>query len=118
MAVYDQIKKAFQDIVAPEIRALQGDIKALQVEVKRLDDKIDTGLKRLDDKIDTGHKALNDKMDMGLKGLEDKIDSLRRELIAEFRRVDGRLDSLDRELKVAIEVRERIAILESKLASR
>ena len=107
MAVYDQIKKAFQDIVAPEIRALQGDIKALQVEVKRLDDKMDTGL-----------KALNDKMDMGLKGLEDKIDSLRRELIAEIRRVDGRLDSLDRELKVAIEVRERIAVLESKLASR
>lgn len=85
MAVYDQIKKAFQDIVAPEIRALQGDIKALHVEVKRLD---------------------------------DKIESSRRELIAEIRRIDGRLDSLDHELKVAIEVRERIAVLESKLASR
>ena len=34
MGVYDQIKAAFQDIIAPEIRDLRG-------EVKRLDQKID-----------------------------------------------------------------------------
>jgi hypothetical protein len=54
MGVYDQIKKAFQDVVAPEIRALQGEIRAL----------------------------------------------------------------LERELKIAVEVRERLAVLEAKLTSR
>jgi hypothetical protein len=34
MGVYDQIKKAFQDIVAPEIHELRG-------EIRRLDQKID-----------------------------------------------------------------------------
>ena len=34
MGVYDQVKKAFQDIVAPEIHELRG-------EIRRLDQKID-----------------------------------------------------------------------------
>ena len=52
MNVYEQVKKALEDIVAPELRSLQ-------VEIKRLDDKIDTKIeslkteiKRMDEKID------------------------------------------------------------------
>jgi len=52
MGVYEEVKQALQDIVAPELRALQ-------VEIKRLDEKIDpfrnevtTEIKRLDEKID------------------------------------------------------------------
>ena len=75
MGVYEQIKQAFQDIVAPEI-------KTLQVEIRRLD---------------------------------GKIDSLKGEIISEIRRLDTRLDSLERELKLAIEIRERLAALEAKV---
>jgi len=52
MGVYEEVKQALQDIVAPELRALQ-------VEIKRLDEKIDSfrnevtaEIKRLDEKID------------------------------------------------------------------
>ncbi|NCO67224.1 MAG: hypothetical protein COY75_08010 [Nitrospirae bacterium CG_4_10_14_0_8_um_filter_41_23] len=52
MGVYEEVKQALQDIVAPELRALQ-------VEIKRLDEKIDSKhselsseIKRLDEKID------------------------------------------------------------------
>ena len=107
MAMYDQIKKLFQDVVAPEIRALQGKIKAIQVEIRRLDDKIDTGLKSLGDKIEGVRREMHARMD----GLDAKF-------VGQPQRIDGRIDALDRELKVAIEVRERIAILESKLAPR
>lgn len=37
MGVYEEVKQALQDIVAPELRALQ-------VEIKRLDEKIDIAL--------------------------------------------------------------------------
>jgi len=56
MGVYDQIKKAFQDIVAPELHTIRGDIR------------------RLDQKIDGADARLNLKLD-GMKG----------ELLAEIR---------------------------------
>jgi hypothetical protein len=56
MGVYDQITKAFQDIVAPEIQALRGDIL----------------------------------------------------------RLDAKIDGVDRELRTAIDVRERLAALEAR----
>ena len=87
MRAYENVKKALQDIVAPEI-------KALRVEIKRLDEKIES-LSR---------------------GIGDKINSLRNELLAEIRRVDGRIDSLDSHLQVAMDIRERLAKVEAKLA--
>ncbi len=52
MGVYEEVKQALQDIVAPEL-------KTLQVEIRRLDEKIDSlkaeitiEIKRLDEKID------------------------------------------------------------------
>ena len=53
--------------------------------------------------------------------LGDKIDSLaaqmghmKGELIAEIRRVDARIDGVDRELRTAIDIRERLAALEAR----
>ena len=52
MGVYEEVKQALQDIVAPELRSIQ-------VEIRRLDDKIDsirneigTEIRRLDEKVD------------------------------------------------------------------
>jgi hypothetical protein len=38
------------------------------------------------------------------------------ELIAEIRRVDARIDGVDRELRTAIDIRERLAALEARRA--
>jgi hypothetical protein len=66
VGVHDKIKKAFQDIVAPELHALRCRLTA--------------------------------------KG----------ELIAEIRRLDTRIDGLDRELRTAIDIRECLAVLEAR----
>lgn len=56
--------------------------------------------------------------------LTAKIDSLRTEaislkgeVIAEIRRLDTWIDGLDRELRTAIDIRERLAALEARRAS-
>lgn len=43
MGVHDQIKKAFQDIIAPEVHALRGEIQRLDGRITGLDGRI-TGL--------------------------------------------------------------------------
>ena len=85
MSVYDQIKKAFQDIIAPELHALRGDIRLLDQKVDAMDAR-----------------------------LTIKIDALRNEMIAEIRRVDTRIEGVDRELRTAIDIRERLAALEAR----
>jgi len=44
------------------------------------------------------------------------MGSMKNELISEIRRVDVRIDSVDRELRVAIDTRERLAALEARRA--
>jgi hypothetical protein len=92
VGVYEQIKKAFQDVIAPELHTLRGDIRLLDQKVIGLDQKIG------------GVEA----------HLGQKIDGLRAELTAEIRRVDARIDGVERELRTAIDIRERLAALEAR----
>ncbi len=88
VGVYDQIKSVFQDIVAPEIHGLRGEIHALRGEVQGLGTRVDS--------------------------LRAEMGSMKSELLAEIRRLDTRIDSVDRELRIAIDIRERLAALEAR----
>ena len=99
MGAYDQMKKAFQDLIAPEIHALRGDIRVVNERVVALDQKI---------------VALDQKVVYLDEKLTAKIDSLRNEMHSELRRVDNRIDSMDRDLRLAIDIRERLAVLEAR----
>ena len=102
VGVYDQIKTAFQDIIAPELHALRGDIRVLDQRVVSLDQKIGGVDARLTVKIDA---------------LRTETVSLKAELLAELRRLDARIDGVDRELRTAIDIRERLAALEARRSS-
>jgi hypothetical protein len=87
VGIHDQIKSAFQEIDGVDAR-LTVQIDALRTEMGSL------------------------RGEMG--SLRSEMGSLRGELVAEIRRVDGRIDGLDRELKTAIDVRECLAALEAR----
>ena len=103
MGLYDQIKAAFQDLIAPELHAIRGDIH-------RLDQKIDGVDARLTTKIDSGIGSL--RTEVG--SLRTEMNSMKGELVAEIRRVDARIDGMERELRTAIDIRERLAALEAR----
>ncbi len=133
MGVYDQVKQAFQDIVAPEIQTIKGEIRTLQVEIRRLDEKMDSGFLRLDEKMDSGFLRLDEKMDSGflrldekmdsgflrldekIDGVDEKIGSVKTEILAEIRSLHTRLGSLEHDLRVTTELRERLAAVEAKV---
>lgn len=69
------VRQLLQDFVAPELRELKGDVKALDgkigSETKRLESKIDLETSRLEDKITSESRQLG----ADLKRLESKMDS-------------------------------------------
>ena len=62
----EEIRELFQNFIAPQLESIKGDIKALDSKIGGLDSKITS----LDSKIDW------------------KVEGLRRELLAEIRRVE------------------------------
>ena len=102
VGVSGQIKTAFQDIITPELHVLRGDIRVLDQRVVSLDQKIGGVDARLTVKIDA---------------LRTETVSLKAELLAELRRLDARIDGVDRELRTAIDIRERLAALEARRSS-
>ena len=81
---------------------LRGDIRVLDQRVVSLDQKIGGVDARLTVKIDA---------------LRTETVSLKAELLAELRRLDARIDGVDRELWTAIDIRERLAALEARRSS-
>ena len=54
------VKQAIQELIVPELREIKSDVKGLQAELKRLEEKIDTQGAKFDAKLE----ALNDKIDL------------------------------------------------------
>jgi peptidoglycan hydrolase CwlO-like protein len=104
MSVYEQVKQALQDIVAPEL-------KALQIEIRRLDEKIDGKITSLRAEMLTEFKRVDEKIDSLDNRLNEKIDSL-------DNRLSTRIDSLDEKVDIAINIRERLVAIETELGLR
>ena len=100
------IKQAIQELIVPDLRDIKSEVKVLQTEIKRLDEKIDAQGAKLDDKI----SSLRNEIDAHNAKLDDKISSLRNEMLSEFRRLDERVD-------LAVHVRERLMSLETRMAA-
>ena len=70
-----------QDIIAPQLEAVKGEISSLKIEIKKLD---------------------------------EKIDSSRNEIKADISRLDEKLLFTNKRLDEALEIRERLAVLEAR----
>lgn len=86
MPVYDQVKQALQDFLAPELQALKA-------EIRRLDEKID---------------SLRSEMDARFSALEGKMGAM-------FSSLDEKVEGLKHEVRTVLEIRERLAALEAKV---
>jgi flagellar capping protein FliD len=115
MGISDQIKAAIQDLVAPALHEIRGDVQVIRGEMQGVRAEIQgvrVDIRRLDEKIDNVDARLTTRLD----SLQAQMGSMKNELISEIRRVDVRIDGVDRELRVAIDIRERLAALEARRA--
>ena len=111
MTVYDQVKKALQDIVAPELSLLRGEMARLEGRINALDMKIDSVRNELlarTDALDKRVSSFRNELLARTDALDEKMDSVRNELLA-------RMEGLEREVRISLEIRERLAALEAKV---
>ena len=107
MGVIDDVRKAMQDVVAP-------DLKALAAEIKALDKKIDMRTDALDKKIDMRTDALDKKIDMRADALDEKIDLVRDLILAELRSMQTTMQAEFARMNHAIDMDRRLEKLESE----
>lgn len=87
----EAIQKILQETVAPGISRLEIELAGVRADVRALQSEI----KRLDDRIDS---------------VRSEVNSVRGELKAEIHHLDDKLT-------IALEIRERLAALEAKVAA-
>ncbi len=89
---YETLKQAFQDIIAPQLERMNGQIEGLKVEMQSVRNEI---------------QSVRNEMHGLEKRMEEGFTSIRHELAATNKRLDDALD-----------VRERLAALEGKMSAR
>lgn len=60
---------------------------------------------------------MDERLTIRIDALRTEMMSVKGELVSEIRRVDTRLDAMEREIRLAIDIRERLAVLEARRAS-
>ena len=93
--MYDTVRQVFQDTIAPQIEGLKGEMTAFRAEQRRLDEKMDM--------LTT---MLTKRMEDGLAAVRSETNAVRTEISYTNRRLDE-----------VLEIRERLATLEAKVAA-
>ena len=82
MPVYDQVKQALQDILAPEIHALKAEIKRLDERISGLEEKVNARISGLEEKLNARISGLEEKMNARLSSVEEKLSTLEEKMDA------------------------------------
>lgn len=88
--IYQAVKQAMQDLIAPQIESLKGDIGAVRADI---------GAVRSE--MQVNHAALTDKLNTEIRRVDEKLSM-------EIRRIDDKLTW-------ALDLRERIVAIEARL---
>jgi predicted nuclease with TOPRIM domain len=125
---YETIKQAFQDIIAPQLERINGEIAGLKTQIHSLERRMDEGFMSIRNEMGSVEK----RMEEGFVSVRNEMDSLRGEmgsLRGEMGSLRNEMDSLRGEMRQGfaysnkrvdevLDLRERPAVLEAKLATR
>ena len=111
MPVYDQVKQALQDILAPELQGIKGELRRLDERISVVEAKIEGTKHELLAEI----KRLEEKTEARFGEMEAKLSALDEKFESRFRELDSKFEGLRHEVRTVLEIRERLAALEAKV---
>jgi hypothetical protein len=102
--IYQAVKQAMQDLIAPQLESLKGDIGGLKGEIGAV--KAEVGAVRTEMRTEIG--ALRSEMHTEIGALRSEMQAGHLTLASEIRRIDDKLTW-------ALDLRERIVAIETRL---
>jgi hypothetical protein len=118
---YETIKQAFQDVIAPQLERINGEIAGLKTQTHSLEKRTEEGFVSIRNEMGSlrhemgslRHEmgSLEKRMEDGFASLRNEMDSLRGEMRQGLAYSNKRVDEV-------LEIRERLAVLEAKVATR
>jgi predicted nucleic acid-binding Zn-ribbon protein len=129
---YETIKQAFQDIIAPQLERINGEIAGLKTQIHSLERRTDEGFASIRNEMGSLRNemgSLEKRMEEGFVSIRNEMGSLEKRMDDGFVSVRNEMDSLRGEMRQGLaysnkrvdevlEIRERLATLEAKLATR
>ena len=121
-SVYGSVRQAIQDLVAPEIQKLHGEIKRMEGKFDGKFEGVEGKLEGLDGKLE----GLRSEMNTRFEAVDRRFESLEETVKDNSRKVDSFIEeraesytkSMDRKWHEAMDIHERLAALEAKLETR
>jgi len=108
--IYQGLKQAIQDVIAPEMQKLNGNITALSAEIGALRQRMDTFEKYVDQRFE-GLERSNEERFKAVNQRFDYVDQ-------QFKNLDKRIDILEHYWNQSLDIRERLETLEGRLKGR
>ena len=103
MSMLEDVKKVFQELIVPELQQIKTDGQLIKVRMDGMEREMNGRFNAVDQRLVSLEREFNARF--------DTVDQ-------RFNAVDQRLSSMQRDLDSAIDLHERIATLEAKLAAR
>ena len=84
MSIYDDAKRALQDVLAPELKELKGELSAINIRIDGIEKNLDTRFAAIDKNLDIRFAGLNQRFDdlierLDLKKRVEKLEQEREE---------------------------------------
>src|SRR5262249_35056291 len=129
LSIYGSVRQAIQDLVAPEIQALHGEIKRIEGKMEGKIDALEGKIEGLGTKIESLRSEMNARFEASnrrVTGVEQRLDSVEAIVRENSRKIDtfieerieSHIKSMDEKWHEAIDIHERLAALEAKLEQR
>jgi outer membrane murein-binding lipoprotein Lpp len=121
MGAIDDVRKVFQDLVAPELKSLQVEIKSVEEASKLRDEalsaKIDNLSDKLTAKIDNLSNQMSSKIDNLSNQMSSKIDNLSDKVDRKFEIVLAKMEANQGAIVYALNIDKRVEAIERKTSA-
>ena len=101
--IYDTVKQAIQEVIAPQLQELRGDITGFRGDIGGELTGLRAEMRQIEKRMEDGFNSIRSEMNVRFGALDEKLIE--------------RLDYTNKRLENALEIRERLAALEARVAS-
>ncbi len=99
--IYQAVKEAMQDLIAPQLESLKGELGAVRLDIRRVEENLTSKIQGVEEKLSAGIQRVDEKLSSEIHRVDEKLST-------EIHRIDEKLTW-------ALDLRERIIVLETKL---